>query len=120
MVSSVGVSAVTHSPRHALAVHSLHAADRTFPALPALQFNDFISSVRVPAGMTAVFWENNNYGGRGLRVTGPSDVPCFDNWRFSKVTSSMQISEWHGFGVYWCLRSMGAGDLVLFCRCALL
>ncbi|WIA37343.1 hypothetical protein OEZ86_014273 [Tetradesmus obliquus] len=59
----------------------------------ASPFNDFISSVRVPAGMTAVFWENNNFGGRGLRVTGPADVPCFDNWQFSKVTSSMQITS---------------------------
>lgn len=44
--------------------------------------------------MVAVFWEHPNYTGRRLTVTGPIDVPCFDNWQFSRITTSFQISEW--------------------------
>jgi hypothetical protein len=57
-----------------------------------VQWNDAISSVRVPAGMVATFHKHSNYAGHWLRVTGPADIPCFDNWQFSKITTSMQIS----------------------------
>ncbi|WIA13870.1 hypothetical protein OEZ85_002442 [Tetradesmus obliquus] len=62
------------------------------PNLPA-PWNDMISLVCVPGGMVAVFWEHPNYAARRLTVTGPIDVPCFDNWQFSRITTSFQITS---------------------------
>jgi hypothetical protein len=57
-----------------------------------VQWNDWISSIRVPAGLTVLLREHPNYGGRGLRITGPADVDCLTNWQFNDITSSMQIT----------------------------
>jgi hypothetical protein len=58
-----------------------------------VQWNDFISSVRVPAGLSALLREDNNYGGGGLRITGPADIACLSQWNFNDLTSSMRIGE---------------------------
>jgi hypothetical protein len=57
-----------------------------------VQWNDFISSVRVPAGLSVLLREHPNYGGRGLIINGPSDIPCLSIWDMNDVTSSMRIT----------------------------
>jgi hypothetical protein len=57
-----------------------------------VQLNDFMSSLRVPAGLKVTLREHPNYNGRGLEITGPADIACLDNWQFAKVTSSMRIA----------------------------
>jgi hypothetical protein len=58
-----------------------------------VQWNDYISSVRVPAGLSVLLREHPNYGGRGLNITGPADIACLSQWSFSDITSSMQVGE---------------------------
>ncbi|WIA20753.1 hypothetical protein OEZ85_005121 [Tetradesmus obliquus] len=66
------------------------AAAGNYPQLPS-PWNDFVSSVRVPLGLAVTLRENINYGGRGLTITGPSDIPCLTNWQFNDITSSMRV-----------------------------
>jgi hypothetical protein len=61
--------------------------------LPMLQYNDFVSSVRVPLGLSVTLRENTNRGGRGLTITGPADIACLVNFNFNDITSSMRIGE---------------------------
>eukprot|EP00775_Hariotina_reticulata_P007851 gene7851-8048_t len=61
-----------------------------YRALPA-EFNDMITSIRVPAGLKITLREHPNYGGRGLIITGPSDITNLSPWNFNDITSSFKI-----------------------------
>jgi hypothetical protein len=58
-----------------------------------MQWNEFISSVRVPAGLAVTLRENTNYGGRGLTINGPADIPCLITQNFNDITSSMRVCK---------------------------
>lgn len=64
-------------------------------------FNDVLSSLKVPEGLTAVLYEHNNYQGRSKEVTGDLSWVGSD---FNDITSSvrlvstvLRLYEHHGF-----------------------
>jgi hypothetical protein len=61
-----------------------------------LQFNDTITSIRVPAGLKITLWQHPNYAGRRLIITGPKNIANLGvrAYRFSDITSSFTIGEY--------------------------
>ena len=55
--------------------------------------NDNVSSAKVASGYRAIFYQDSNYRGDSYRVTGPADIPNFDDIGFNDRASSLMVQN---------------------------
>jgi hypothetical protein len=63
----------------------------SFEQLERQGFNDIISSVRIPPGLKAIFYEHGGFGGKSIELTG--DHRCLIDYGFNDIISSIIVQK---------------------------
>ncbi len=63
----------------------------SYEYLNGLNFNDIISSVKIPQGLRVILYEHGGLHGRQITLT--SDTPCLINENFNDITSSINVQR---------------------------